>query len=53
MDSIDKKILFEENRIAKMEYNYKLKFSRLDATLNKYSNIQTQLSSQISQLPTS
>ncbi len=50
MDSINKKIEFEERRIAQMEYNYKLKFSRLDSTLNKYSNIQSQLSSQISKM---
>lgn len=50
MNSIDKKIAFEEERIAKMEYNLRLKFSRLDTVLQKYQGIQTSLNSQLQQL---
>lgn len=53
MDSIDSKIEFEENRIAKMERNLKNKYARLDALLGQYSQIQSQLSSSISQMSSS
>ncbi|MGE4553623.1 MAG: flagellar filament capping protein FliD [Desulfovibrionaceae bacterium] len=50
MDMIDEKIDFEQNRIDKMETNLREKYSRLEATLGEYENIQTMLESQISQL---
>lgn len=50
MDSIDSKIAYEEKRIAQMEYRLKLKFSRLDTVLQKYSGIQSSLNTQLAQL---
>lgn len=50
MSSIDDKIAYETARIAKMETNMRLKFSRLDALLGQYSLKQGQLSSAIAQL---
>lgn len=50
MDSIDKKIDYEQTRIEKLERNLKLKFSRLDALLGQYELRQGQLQSQLGQL---
>lgn len=50
MSSIDKKIDYENNRIAKMEKNLRLKFARLDALLGQYDLKQGQLSAAIAQL---
>jgi len=50
MDSIDKKIEFEQNRIDKMAANLKLKYARLDALLGQYELQQGQLDSAITQL---
>lgn len=50
MDSIDKKIEYENVRITKMERNLKLKFSRLDAMLGQYELRQGQLSAALGQL---
>ncbi|GAB7078606.1 flagellar filament capping protein FliD [Megalodesulfovibrio paquesii] len=51
--SIDKKIEYEEARLALMETNMRLKFSRLEALLGEYENLSTSMSSQISQLSSS
>ena len=50
MDSIDKKIDYEQTRIEKLERNMKLKFSRLDALLGQYELRQGALQSQLGQL---
>lgn len=50
MDSIDKKIDFEQTRIDRMEANLKLRFSRLDALLGQYELRQGQLTAALSQL---
>ncbi|WP_027192853.1 flagellar filament capping protein FliD [Megalodesulfovibrio gigas] len=51
--SIDKKIDYEEQRLALMETNMRLKFSRLEALLGEYENLSTSMESQISQLSSS
>jgi len=53
MDSIDTKIEYENTRIAKMESNLRLKFSRLDTLLGQYELKQGQLDSAITQLSSS
>jgi flagellar hook-associated protein 2 len=50
MDSIDKKIEFENTRINRMERNLKLQFSRLDALLGQYELRQGQLTAALQQL---
>ncbi|MBI9079023.1 MAG: flagellar filament capping protein FliD [Pseudodesulfovibrio sp.] len=52
MDSIDKKIEYENTRITKMEKTMRLKFARLDALLGQYQLQQGQLESSIAQLST-
>ncbi len=49
-DSIDKKIDYEERRIALMEERLRERYARLDALLGTYDSLSTQLSSQIAQL---
>jgi len=49
-DNIQKKIDDENTRIARMAARLKDQYSRLDTLLGKYSQMQTQLSSQILQL---
>jgi len=49
-DNIQRKIDSENKRITSMETHLRNKFARLDALLGKYSGIQGQLASQISQL---
>lgn len=51
--SIDKKISYEEQRLALMETNMRLKFARLEALLGEYENLSTSMKSQISQLSSS
>ena len=51
--SIDKKIDYEEQRLALMETNMRLKFSRLEALLGEYENLSTSMQSQITQLSSS
>ncbi|MBU1247827.1 MAG: flagellar filament capping protein FliD [Proteobacteria bacterium] len=50
MESIDKKIAYEENRITKLERTLRLKYARLDALLGNYENLGASLSGQISSL---
>ncbi|MDR3176757.1 MAG: flagellar filament capping protein FliD [Desulfovibrio sp.] len=50
---IDDKIQREDERLQKWENNMVLKFARLEATLAKYNQIQSDLESQIAQLGTS
>jgi len=50
MDSIDKKIDFEQTRIDRMAANLKLRFSRLDALLGQYELQQGQLTAALAQL---
>lgn len=47
MDSIDRKIEYEERRISRLERQYKDRFARLDALLNQYNGIASGLQSQI------
>lgn len=49
-DNIQKKIDYETKRITTMEAHMRARFSKLDVVLGKYSQIQTQLGSQIAQL---
>lgn len=49
-DNIQKKIEYETKRISAMETHMRARFSKLDVVLGRYSSIQTQLSSQITQL---
>jgi len=49
-DNIQKKIDYESKRITTMEAHMRARFSKLDTVLGKYSQIQTQLGSQIAQL---
>ncbi|MDR1490711.1 MAG: flagellar filament capping protein FliD [Desulfovibrio sp.] len=53
IDGIDDKIQREDERLQKWENNMLLKFARLEATLAKYNQIQSDLESQIAQLGTS
>lgn len=53
MDNIDDKIAYEEDRIAKLERNLRLRFARLEETLSYYDNLQTSLESQLKNLSTS
>ncbi|MDR1945953.1 MAG: flagellar filament capping protein FliD [Desulfovibrio sp.] len=53
IQGIDDKIKKEDERLVRWERNMILKFSRLEATLARYQQIQSDLTSQISQLPTS
>lgn len=50
MDNIDEKIEWEQKRIDQMERNLRERFSRLDARLGYYNQIQTALNNQIGQL---
>jgi len=50
MDNIDKKIEWEQKRIDQMERTLIERFSRLDARLGHYNNIQQSLNNQIGQL---
>jgi len=50
MDSIDKKIEYENTRIDKLQKSLRLKFARLDALLGQYQLRQGQLDSSIAQL---
>lgn len=52
-DNIQKKIDYETKRISTMETHLRARFSKLDVVLGKYSQIQTQLGSQIAQLTSS
>lgn len=49
-DNIQKKIDYETKRISAMETHMRARFSKLDTVLGRYSAIQNQLTSQISQL---
>ncbi|MDR2669566.1 MAG: flagellar filament capping protein FliD [Desulfovibrio sp.] len=51
IDGIDDKIKKEDERLSRWERNMILKFSRLEATLARYQQMQTDLTSQIAQLP--
>ncbi|MDR1685011.1 MAG: flagellar filament capping protein FliD [Desulfovibrio sp.] len=51
IDGIDEKIKREDERLSRWERNMILKFSRLEATLARYQQMQTDLTSQIAQLP--
>lgn len=51
--NIDTKIEREDNRIIKWERLTRLRFSRLEATLNRYDNLNKAVESQIKQLSTS
>ena len=48
--NIEDKIAKEGERLVKWERNIKLRFARLDETLKKYDNLNSQLESQIKQL---
>jgi flagellar hook-associated protein 2 len=50
MDNIDKKIEYEESRLARMQRDLINKFARLEATLGYYDQISGALSNQIGQL---
>ncbi|MDR2124995.1 MAG: flagellar filament capping protein FliD [Desulfovibrio sp.] len=50
IDGIDDKIKREDDRLARWENNMVLKFARLEATLARYEQMQTDLTSQIAQL---
>lgn len=52
-DNIQKKIDYETKRISAMETHMRARFSKLDTVLGKYSQIQSQLGSQIAQLTSS
>jgi len=52
-DNIQKKIDYETKRISTMEAHLRARFSKLDVVLGKYSQIQSQLGSQIAQLTSS
>lgn len=52
-DNIQKKIDYETKRISTMETHLRARFSKLDTVLGKYSQIQSQLGSQIAQLTSS
>ncbi|MFP5223536.1 MAG: flagellar filament capping protein FliD [Acidobacteriota bacterium] len=49
-DNIQKKIDYETKRISAMETHMRARFSKLDTVLGRYSQIQSQLGSQIAQL---
>lgn len=51
IDNIDKKLLREQERVDKWERTTRQRFSRLDATLKQYDSLNSQISSQIKQLP--
>ena len=51
--NIDTKIEREDNRIVKWERMTRLRFSRLEATLNRYDNLNKAVESQIKQLSSS
>jgi flagellar hook-associated protein 2 len=51
IDGIEDKIKREDERLARWERNMILKFSRLESTLARYQQMQTDLTSQIAQLP--
>jgi flagellar hook-associated protein 2 len=51
IDGIDEKIKREDERLSRWERNMVLKFSRLEATLARYQQMQKDLTSQIAQLP--
>jgi flagellar hook-associated protein 2 len=53
IQGIDDKIKREDERLARWESNMVLKFSRLEATLARYGQMQKDLTNQIAQLPNS
>ena len=50
MDSIDDKIIYEENRIELMEQRLRERFARLDTMLGYYDQLSNQLANQLAQL---
>ncbi len=53
IDNIDKKIEFEESRLAKRSQMLREKYARLEALLGEYDGISQSIAGQINQLPTS
>jgi len=51
MDSIDKKIAYEERRLAQLERSLRNRFANLEAVLGTYDKLSSMLSSQINSLP--
>lgn len=51
MDSIDKKIAYEERRLAQMERTLRNRFASLESVLGTYDQLSTMLDSQIKSLP--
>lgn len=53
IDNINKKISYEEDRIARTETTLRLRFARLEATLARYEQMKTSLENQVKGLKTS
>ncbi len=53
IDNINKKISYEEDRIARTETTLRLRFARLESTLSYYDNMMTSLENQAKQLSSS
>lgn len=51
MDSIDKKIAYEERRLSQLERTLRYRFAKLESVLGTYDKLSSSLSAQINSLP--